>query len=132
LFFVIVYPIDLATSHGHGWINTRCNQSDNLSLLMGQSHVHTGVLRNSTFLASYCSLVFHHVFLFFFSSFQPETDRITKQITVKPVWSDHPWDPKIVALVDKWSLFRSNLSNKRASKLCGRYRQVVVSSGLTV
>ena len=26
--------------------------------------------------------------------------------TVKPVYNDHPWDPKIVAVVDRWSLFR--------------------------
>ncbi len=29
-------------------------------------------------------------------------------ITVKPVYNDHPWDPKIVAVGDKWSLFRSH------------------------
>ena len=26
--------------------------------------------------------------------------------TVKPVYNDHPWDPKMVAVVDRWSLFR--------------------------
>ncbi len=35
--------------------------------------------------------------------------------TAKLVYSDHPQDPKIVAVVDRWSLF-----------------EVVVSSGLTV
>ncbi len=25
--------------------------------------------------------------------------------TVKPVYNGHPWDPKIVAVVDRWSLF---------------------------
>jgi len=25
---------------------------------------------------------------------------------VKPVYNDHPWAPKIVAVVDRWSLFR--------------------------
>jgi hypothetical protein len=29
--------------------------------------------------------------------------------TVKPVNNDHPWDPKIVAIVDMWSLFRGIL-----------------------
>ena len=29
--------------------------------------------------------------------------------TVKPVYNDHPWDPKIVAVVDRWSLFRGPL-----------------------
>ena len=28
--------------------------------------------------------------------------------TVKPVYNDHPWDPKIVAVVDRWSLFRGS------------------------
>ena len=25
--------------------------------------------------------------------------------TVKPVHNDHPWDPKIVAVVDRWLLY---------------------------
>ena len=29
--------------------------------------------------------------------------------TVKPVYKGHPWDPKIEAIVDKWSLFRGSL-----------------------
>ena len=32
--------------------------------------------------------------------------------TIKPVFNDHPWDPKIVAVVDSWSLFRGHLCNK--------------------
>ncbi len=32
--------------------------------------------------------------------------------TFKPVYNDHPWDPKIVAVVDKWSLFRGHSCNK--------------------
>jgi len=32
--------------------------------------------------------------------------------TVKPVYNDHPWDPKIVAVVDSWSLFRGHLCCK--------------------
>jgi hypothetical protein len=31
---------------------------------------------------------------------------------VKPVYDDHPGDPKIVAFVDRWSLFRGCLCNK--------------------
>jgi hypothetical protein len=27
------------------------------------------------------------------------------QIIVKPVYNDHPWDPKVVTVVDRWSLF---------------------------
>jgi hypothetical protein len=34
------------------------------------------------------------------------------QGTVKPVYNDHPWDPEIVAVVDRWSLFRGNLCEK--------------------
>jgi hypothetical protein len=32
--------------------------------------------------------------------------------TVKPVYNDHLWDPKIVTVDDRWSLFVGNLSNK--------------------
>jgi len=33
--------------------------------------------------------------------------------TVKPVYNDHPRDPKIVAVVDRWSLFRGHLCQKK-------------------
>jgi hypothetical protein len=29
--------------------------------------------------------------------------------TVKPVYNGQPWDPKIEAVVDRWSLFRGSL-----------------------
>ncbi len=32
--------------------------------------------------------------------------------TVKPVYNDHPWDPKVVAVVGRWSLFRGHLCCK--------------------
>ena len=32
--------------------------------------------------------------------------------TVKPLYNDHPWDPRVVAVVDRWSLFRCHLSNR--------------------
>ncbi len=32
--------------------------------------------------------------------------------TVKPVYNRHPWDPKIEAVVDRWSLFRGGLYYK--------------------
>ena len=35
-----------------------------------------------------------------------------KLSTVKPVYNDHPWDPKIVAVVDRWSLFKGRLYSK--------------------
>jgi len=50
-------------------------------------------------------------------------------ITVKPVYNDHPRDPKLVAVVDRWSLFRGSFiiwklkSGPRNSGCC---RQVVV------
>jgi hypothetical protein len=31
-------------------------------------------------------------------------------ITVKLVYNDHPWDPKFVAVVDRWSLFRGSFT----------------------
>jgi hypothetical protein len=31
--------------------------------------------------------------------------------TVKPVYNDHPRDTKLVAVVDKWSLFRGITTN---------------------
>ena len=34
--------------------------------------------------------------------------------TVKPVYNGHPRDPKIVVVVNKWSLFRSHLCNKKS------------------
>ncbi len=27
---------------------------------------------------------------------------------VKPVYNDHPWDPKMVVVVDMWLLFRDS------------------------
>ncbi len=32
--------------------------------------------------------------------------------TVKPVYNDHPWNKKILAIVDRWSLFRGHFYNK--------------------
>ena len=59
--------------------------------------------------------------------------------TVKPVYNDHPRDPKIVAVVDRWSLFRAHLCNKiskwdpKKVVFEGRLSQFEgVSSGLTV
>ncbi len=37
-----------------------------------------------------------------------------KQSAVKLVYNDHPWDPKIVAVVVRWSLFRGNFCYKTA------------------
>ncbi len=50
------------------------------------------------------------------------------------MYNDHPWNPKIVAVVDRWSLFGGHLctQSSNGTKSGGRYRQVVVSSGLTV
>ncbi len=32
--------------------------------------------------------------------------------SVKLVYNDHPWDHKIVAVVDRWSLFRGHFGSK--------------------
>ncbi len=48
--------------------------------------------------------------------------------TVKPVYNDHPRDPKFVAVVDRWSLFRGRFmlwSLKLGLQNGGRCRQVV-------
>ncbi len=48
----------------------------------------------------------------------------TISYTVKPVYNDHPWDPKIVAVVDTWLLFRDYLSSIR-SKCAGVTFQII-------
>ncbi len=53
----------------------------------------------------------------------------------KPVYNAHPRDPKIVAVVDMWSLFRGTFmleTRKVGPQNSGHCKQVVVSSGLTV
>ena len=37
-----------------------------------------------------------------------------KTYTVKVVYNDHPWDPKIVAVVDRLLLYRGHLCSKRS------------------
>ncbi len=32
--------------------------------------------------------------------------------TLKPLYNYHPWDPKVVSVVERWSLFRGHLCNK--------------------
>jgi hypothetical protein len=48
--------------------------------------------------------------------------------TVKRVYNDQPWDPKRVAAVARWSLFRGYLCYKssKGPHNGGRYRQVIV------
>jgi hypothetical protein len=49
--------------------------------------------------------------------------------TVIPVYNDHPRDPKFVAVVDRWLLFRGSFmlyKMKTGPQNGGRYRQVVV------
>jgi len=43
--------------------------------------------------------------------------------TVKPVYNDHPQDPKCVAVADRWSLFRGSFMSQ---KLTLRPKKVVV------
>jgi len=49
--------------------------------------------------------------------------------TVKLLYNDHPWDPKFVAVADRWLLFRGCFmlwKLKMGPQNCGRCRQVVV------
>ncbi len=40
---------------------------------------------------------------------------LKRESTVKPVYNDHPRDPKIVAVVDRWSLFVGHLCYKMSN-----------------
>jgi hypothetical protein len=42
--------------------------------------------------------------------YQSTICNLHKKYTVKPVYNDHPWDSKIVAVVDRWSLFRDSFA----------------------
>jgi hypothetical protein len=44
--------------------------------------------------------------------------------TFKPLYNDHPWDPKIVVVVDRWSLLKGHLCNK--SSKCDLIMVVVI------
>ena len=64
-----------------------------------------------------------------------ELHRVTNRYTVKPVYNDHPRDPEIVVIVERWSLFRGQLCDKNIKpgpQKGGCYLKVVVNSGLTV
>jgi len=39
---------------------------------------------------------------------------IDNKITVKHVYNDHPWDPKMLTIVDRRLLFRFRLCNKNS------------------
>ncbi len=43
--------------------------------------------------------------------------------TIKPLYNDHARDPIIVAVVDKWSLFRGHLFNESSN---WNYKMMVV------
>ena len=47
------------------------------------------------------------------------------EYAVKLVYNDHPRNPKIVVVVDRWSLFRGTFKFKMGHQNGGRYRQVV-------
>ena len=73
---------------------------------------------------------------------------MTNKCTVKPVYNGHPWDPEILAVVDRWPLFRGfsikiaivfDLAGLRLAVVGmwplfrgGRYSEVAVNTGLTV
>ncbi len=46
-------------------------------------------------------------------------------VKVKPVYIDHPWDPNYMAVVDRWSLFRSSFVSINSLLNCDRCRQVI-------
>ena len=64
-------------------------------------------------------------FLFNFFPLLSQSNRVAMNgnvNTVKPVNNDHPRDPEIVAVVDRWSVFRGHLCNKNLKwdhKKCG-------------
>ena len=48
------------------------------------------------------------------------------------MYNDHPWDHKLVEVVDRWSLFESNFMLKKVNmgpKNGGRYMQGVAIRG---
>ncbi len=45
----------------------------------------------------------------------------TNKTTVKLVYNDHPWDPNIVAVVDRWSLFSGHFTLDRWSLFNGHF-----------
>ena len=56
--------------------------------------------------------------------------KINNYYTIKPVKNNHTCDPKIVAVVDMWSLFSGNLCNskfKAGFHAGGRYSEVVIN-----
>ncbi len=38
--------------------------------------------------------------------------KLKLKYTVEPLYNYHPWDPKVVSIVERWSLFRGKLCNK--------------------
>jgi len=48
---------------------------------------------------------------------------------VKPVYNDHPWDSKIVAVIDRWTLFKGDFSNKYSN---WDFKMVVVVDRLSL
>jgi hypothetical protein len=73
--------------------------------------------------------------IFINRKYQPFTKQCREPNTVKPEYNNHPRDPKFVAVLDRWSLFRGNFMFQKIENGTpngGRYRQVVVNSGLTV
>ncbi len=64
----------------------------------------------------------------------PRCAETHKKYAVKPVYNGHPRDLKIVAVVDRWSLFRGTfmlLTRKTVTQNSGCYSEVIVSSGST-
>ena len=61
---------------------------------------------------------------------------LIKIYTGKPTYNDHPWDPKIVVVVDRWSSLTGHLCIKISKwnfkMSIGFYSEGVISLGLAV
>ncbi len=61
--------------------------------------------------------------------FIPEQDRFRSGVHKYSQTCDHPWDPKFVAVVDRWALFRGRFKLQKLKmglQNGGRCRQVVI------
>ncbi len=55
------------------------------------------------------TLVYHTITRTFYEEF---ARMLCLTYTVKSVYNDHPWDSKILVVVDRWLLLKGNFSNE--------------------
>jgi hypothetical protein len=70
-----------------------------------------GFMAHTLFEIFPCVIVFKQTLCYIIDTYYLPWDSVLSY-TAKPVYNDHPWDPKIVAVVRRWSLFNGHLSNK--------------------